>query len=171
MNQVEANAIVTILSLAYPGAKFTAENAEVYERAIGDLNATMCRDAAENLIQDSRFLPTVAEIRAEYTRLLRAAATRRDEELKTQHAVAALPPPSGEHMRNQWGAALSNMLEQSSRHREMAAKWYAERGKRPPEDPDRHFIEIAKAGAKGSDVSDRFLSEVLPVDDSERRYP
>jgi hypothetical protein len=49
---------------AYPNAKTSASTSQVYETMLGDLEASAARAAVQRLIGLSKWMPTVAEIRA-----------------------------------------------------------------------------------------------------------
>jgi hypothetical protein len=173
LNKLEAAALVTMLVNAYPTVRFTGENAELYERGIMDLGAREAQGAIEELVRSSRFLPSVAEIRGEVIRVRRAAATLKYESdispkrlLGDGQGDRIAPPPDA------WAGPLSRMLEAEARHRAMAAKWNAERGRKPPDDPGAEFTKIASEAASGADVRARVRqATAIGEDDSERRYP
>jgi hypothetical protein len=64
MKRSEAAEIVMLLLGAYPQAKTTASTSQVYETMLSDLDVGSARAAVTRLIATSRFMPTVAEIRA-----------------------------------------------------------------------------------------------------------
>jgi hypothetical protein len=167
MNEREAATLVLRLANAFPGAKFTEETAKIYEEKLAPFVAAEAQNAIEELISTARYLPPVADIKAEIFRVRRERALSNDNarHLAVRTVVDASPNP------RLWEGPLSRMLEQAAHHREMAAKWYAERGKKVPEDPGAAFIETAKAGARGEDVRER-VSQALPYSEElERRYP
>ena len=58
-----ARASLALLRGAYPAATITAETVGVYESALADLDPQDVFDAVTALVKESRFLPTIAEIR------------------------------------------------------------------------------------------------------------
>lgn len=63
MTRAEAAEIVVTLAAAYPKAEVTAQTSQVYERMLADLDYGIAMMAVARLVANSRFLPTVAEIR------------------------------------------------------------------------------------------------------------
>lgn len=64
MTRVEAAKLVAMLLQAYPSAQFGPASSALYERMLADLDAGVCGAAVERLIGTSKWLPTIAEIRA-----------------------------------------------------------------------------------------------------------
>ena len=75
-------------------------------------------------------------------------------DLHDDHGRQMGPRPVG------WGAPLNAMLDTAQRYDTMAREWYRSKGKPYPGDPGAKFTEIAKAGARGEDVSGR-MGEVV----------
>ena len=63
MKQSEAAKLVSMLVLAYPAAKFSEENMDLYVARLCDLEFEWLQRAVLRLTGTSRFLPTIAEIR------------------------------------------------------------------------------------------------------------
>jgi hypothetical protein len=55
--------LVTMLAAAYPHTQFGEASASVYEMALADIDPTVFRSALVRLVQTSKFMPTIAEIR------------------------------------------------------------------------------------------------------------
>lgn len=149
MTHNEASALVAILAAAFPNSRFTAENATVYERAIADLAAEETKVAVDELIHSSERLPSVAAIRAEVMRQRRLEAER---EISASHLLPA--PRSGMPTPQEWGVTLARMLEEAAQYEARAKEWFAAKGKPYPGDPGRPFLELARAGARGEDVTE-----------------
>jgi hypothetical protein len=80
----ESAEVVMMLLAAYPHAKATPGTSRVYETMLSDLDVTSARAAAQKLIAESKFMPTVAEIREEAMAIEQAkiAATAREREAR-----------------------------------------------------------------------------------------
>ena len=65
MTKGEAAKAVATLVCAYPATKWNDANATVYEAMLIDLELTDTLDAIQRLARTSKFMPTIAEIRAE----------------------------------------------------------------------------------------------------------
>lgn len=157
MTPKEAAILTDRLAVAFPSATFTDKNADAYARALLNFDATETQSAIDELIATSKFLPSVAEIRAEVTRAKTARVIREESAraLRAGDGSGSLGPyPHG------WADPLGRMLDADTRHDTMARKWYASKGKPYPGDPGAKFTEIAKAGARGEDVSWR-MGEVV----------
>jgi len=174
MTQIEAAALIGILINGFPNARFTEENATMYERAIADLGAAETQRAVEELIRTSNRLPLVADIRGEVMRARREATQRAEAErarrplLGTPGAVQVGPSAAA------WASALPAHLAASERHQRMATAWYAKHRKPLPPDPGLEFVNVCRAGARGEDVRERARKVVgIPsdADEYERRYP
>jgi hypothetical protein len=153
----ESAVLVDRLAVAFPNSPFAERNSEAYERALLGLDATETQSAIDELIATSKFLPSVAEIRAEVTRAKTARVVREESAraLRAGDGSGSLGPyPRG------WADPLGRMLDADTRHDTMAREWYASKGKPYPGDPGAKFTEIAKAGARGEDVGDR-MREVV----------
>ena len=148
MTPIEAAKLVAQMVASFPNSRFEEKNTVAYERALLVLDAQETQEAIGELIATTKYLPTIAEIRAEITR------AKRDRAIKDESARALRrtdggslgPYPQG------WAVPLGRMLEAASRHDAMARKWYADRGKPYPGDPAERFTEIAKTGARGDTV-------------------
>jgi hypothetical protein len=171
MTEREAAALVAILVNAFPNVRFTRENADLYEKNLVDLDARIAHEAVEELIRTSVFLPQIAAIRSEVVRIRRTRATGMHErETDPRRLLGASAAPTAA----QWGAKLSEMLESAAKYRRMAETWCAKLRIKAPADPGAEYLEIARAGAKGEDVRNRVLKDVLGVEEQEeidRRYP
>jgi hypothetical protein len=64
MTKGEAAQVVAMLAAGFPGARFGEENAAVYEAFLSDLEFGLASAAITGLVNTSRFLPSIAEIRA-----------------------------------------------------------------------------------------------------------
>lgn len=64
MTQFQTAKLVAVLLAAYPQALWGDGTPLLYERMLADLDAAVAKAAVEQLIATSRYLPTVAEIRA-----------------------------------------------------------------------------------------------------------
>jgi hypothetical protein len=64
MKKSEAAELVMMLIAAFPQAKTTDRTSQVYETMLVDIDAAAARAAVHRLIATSRWMPTVAEIRA-----------------------------------------------------------------------------------------------------------
>lgn len=67
----ESAELVMLLLGAYPQAKTTDSTSKIYETMLSDLDATLAKAAVQKLIASSKWMPTVAEIRAAATELER----------------------------------------------------------------------------------------------------
>jgi hypothetical protein len=171
MNKVEAAALVALLVNAYPYAKFTTENAEVYEARILDLDARETQAAIEELSKTSRMLPTPADIRAEVNRGRRERTIAEDNAARMRLGSASIdragPSPA------EWGRVLARLLDDQVRYERMARPWYERHGKPYPGYPAAEFLELAKLGASGKDVRSEVARAAGAGDfeELERRYP
>lgn len=64
MTKSEIAKFVAMLVEAFPNAQASTATSEIYERMLADLDPKTMSQVVTNLIQTSRFFPTVAEIRA-----------------------------------------------------------------------------------------------------------
>lgn len=64
MQRSESAKLVTMLSAAYRDAPISDDTAAVYEAMLADLDFEVAKQAVQRLICSSKWLPTVAEIRA-----------------------------------------------------------------------------------------------------------
>lgn len=64
MTKAQVAQAVATLVCGYPSAKWTEENASVYETMLGDLDFEPMMAAVARLVRTSKFLPSVAEVRA-----------------------------------------------------------------------------------------------------------
>lgn len=64
MSPSQAAELVAILSAAFPNEKWTEQTCEVYEQMLLDLDVQLAMRAVQVLVCTSRFVPTIAEIRA-----------------------------------------------------------------------------------------------------------
>jgi hypothetical protein len=160
MTSGEAKALISMLALAFPAARFSADNAQIYERAIADLESGETQNAVEGLIKTAARMPTIAELRAEVMtgrrELVRLAGI--PSGTVTVRSTGREDGPSA----SEWGAVLSKLLERSARFRAMAEPWYRERGRHCPPDPMAPYIELARRGARGEDVL-KVAAKVLGV--------
>ena len=69
MKRKEVAQVVAMLAAAYPNANITDTTSSVYERMLADLDFETTERAVARLLGSSRFLPTIAEIRAAATEL------------------------------------------------------------------------------------------------------
>ncbi|HEY4657958.1 MAG TPA: replicative helicase loader/inhibitor, partial [Gemmatimonadaceae bacterium] len=88
MKPSEAAEIVMMLIAAYPNARLTPSTSQVYESALADLDCATVRKAVTRLLATSKWLPTIAEIRAGTTDLELGPA--RDGGQAWQDAMAAV---------------------------------------------------------------------------------
>lgn len=158
MTPVEASRLVATLAAAFPNSRFTAENAQVYERAIADLEPRETQAAVEELISTSPHLPAVAGIRAEVMRSRRARVAAEDMSrlrIEDGHGRTAGPAP---HV---WGATLGRMLDEQAKARRLHDRLRQERGLPavPFEDPGQRFLDMASAGTRGQDVAEQAARE------------
>lgn len=65
MKHSEALELVAIFSMAYPGAKFTTDSGKIYAEFLADLDAEVAAVAVKRLVARCKWIPTIAEIRAE----------------------------------------------------------------------------------------------------------
>lgn len=73
MTRREAMQLVAMLTSAYGGKEFPPPRAELYVELVVDLDATVAKAAVLALLKTSKFLPTIAEIRAEVAKQSLAA--------------------------------------------------------------------------------------------------
>lgn len=172
MTQVEAAALLALMLNAYPNARFTEANAQVFERELQLLEPRDAQAAVEELMRTCKYVPSISEIRGEVTRIKRDRVAREDA---SRSAARRLGDGRGGQMGprpHDWKPALDRMLEASSKHQAMARDWYAMQGKPLPPDPGLEFMRLAEAGARGVDVRERVRKAAgIPEDDSERRFP
>jgi hypothetical protein len=64
MKAIEAAKLVAFLAAAYRDSKFTEDASKVYEALLADLDFATAQEAVVRLISTSKWLPTIAEIRA-----------------------------------------------------------------------------------------------------------
>lgn len=64
MTKGQAAQAVATLVCGYPSAKWSEENASVYETMLGDLDFEPTMAAVARIVRTSKFMPTVAEVRA-----------------------------------------------------------------------------------------------------------
>lgn len=166
MTKAESAALVAMLVAAFPGARFGEENAAAYEAGIADISAAEGKAAVDDLVRTSRYLPTVAEIRAEVVRQrkLRNDHTRGKLQLTDEDGKRLGPSPQA------WGELLARMLHAADKHRALAERWYQLHAQKPPLDPAQPYLDLVQAGARGDDVRERFDRTVMS-DESEKRYP
>lgn len=166
MNDTEAAILVTHLVAYFPNTRFEFEHARAYENGIKDLGAEETREAIEEVIRTSHFIPPIAAIRSEVMRQRKLGRALVNQALRLP-ATNDTPSPS------EWGRCLSGLLESQERHQRMVKAWAEKHGRKPPAaDPAQPFIDLAKAGAAGEDVRRRFNRTVLgDQDEQERRYP
>lgn len=72
MKRSESAELVMLILGAYPNAKTTSGTSGVYESLLADLDAKAARQAVQQLIATSRFMPTIAEIREATAALVQA---------------------------------------------------------------------------------------------------
>lgn len=159
MKLEQAAELVVMLSESYPGATFTDQNADAYERAIIGWEYDRTKEAILRLIQESKYLPSVAEIRQEVVdeqrrQATKAEASRRPPIVDVQGRTMGPRP-------DQWAAPLGRMLSEAERYDRMARAWYASKGKPYPGDPGLRFVEAAADGARGKDVVPH-ISSIMP---------
>lgn len=163
MTEIEAGEFVQRLFHAYPGVKFTEQNARSYRSLLQTLGAEEAEAARVELVETSKFLPSFAEIRD--------AVMRNRKVTSDKQAVARLPSGQGFPSPHDWGRKLDGMLTDAERYEKMARAWYAAKGKKYPGDPAAGIIETVKAGARGEDIRDRLKAAVGDQDEQERRHP
>jgi hypothetical protein len=61
--------ILVTLSQAYPRQKMQRDTIDVYAKALSDIPPRVLERAADNIIKDSKWFPSVAELRAEAKRV------------------------------------------------------------------------------------------------------
>lgn len=170
MTEIEAVEFVARLVAAYPGVKFTEQNARAYQGLLVNLEAGEAETARLELAETSKFIPSFAEIREVAMRNRKAVRARESAALRLPENNTA-PTPS------EWGACLARLLESSARHQRMVAAWCEKNGKPlPPGDPAQAYIDLARDGASGEDVRFRFKKTVIgggadEAEELERRYP
>jgi hypothetical protein len=64
MTRSECAKLVAILIAAYPSARPTSATTEIYERMLIDLDGVVAAAAVERMLATSKFMPSIAEIRA-----------------------------------------------------------------------------------------------------------
>lgn len=64
MRASEAAELVAMLLQAYPQAQFGPASSALYERELADLDESLALAAVQRLVRTSKWLPTVAEVRA-----------------------------------------------------------------------------------------------------------
>lgn len=64
MTKADAAELVAILADAFPSARVTERTCQVYEAMLVDLDQSTAQRAVARLVATSKFLPTIAEIRA-----------------------------------------------------------------------------------------------------------
>lgn len=67
MTTVEAAELVAVLLGAYPSARVNEQTCKIYESMLKDLDRDSAARAVSRLLATSKFLPAIAEIRAEAT--------------------------------------------------------------------------------------------------------
>jgi len=170
MNKVEAAALVALLVNAYPYAKFTTENAEVYEARILDLDARETQSAIEELQKTSRMLPTPADIRLEVGRGRRERTVAQDNAVRMRLGSTSIdragPSPA------EWAKTMNALADDKVAYERMARPWYAQHGKPYPGYPAAEFLELATLGASGKDVRSDVAraTGVAEQEELERRY-
>ena len=159
MTPREAAILTDRLAVAFPSATFTDKNADAYARALLNFDATETQAAIDDLISTAKFLPSIAEIRSEITRAQRDRAMKEDSRraLRIEDGTGRTmgPYPAA------WAEPLNRALTTRSEYDAVARKWYADRGKAYPGDPGEKFTRIAEAGARGEDVRDTVVSDVV----------
>ncbi len=164
MTEIEAGEFIQRLVHAYPGVRFTEQNARAYQTMVVTLPAAEAEAARLELVETSKFIPSFAEIRETVMRLRKRAS----EKVRPPR----LPPAGRGPSPREWGTCLTSMLEEQARFDRMAKAWAEKNGRKPQRDPGAQFVELAAAGARGDDVRDRFKREVLnDQEEQERRYP
>lgn len=160
MKPEEAAELVARMAARYPGAPFTEDNAESYEREFIRLERDRVSAALDELVRTHKFIPAIAEIHQEITR-----AKREEARLESMHRPQPIvdvggrtlgPRPEG------WREPLRNMIDDAARYERMARKWYADKGKPYPGDPGAGLVQLAVAGARGDDIAAALQSTVLP---------
>jgi hypothetical protein len=176
MTGAEAAILIATLVNAFPSARFTEENATVYERGIADLGPQEAQAAIGELIHSSARLPSIAEIRVEVMRRRRERAVR-EQNAETASRLRLGSGSDGQRIgppASAWASTLTRMLEDSARYRRMTEARCKALGKPVPPDPGAPFLEIAQAGARGEDVGARVQREVIGAQEQEeleRRFP
>ncbi len=167
MTEIEAGEFIQRLVHAYPGVKFTEQNARAYQAMVVSLDASEAEAARLELVEISKFIPSFAEIRETVMRLRKRARER--------VSAPKLPPANRGPSPKEWGACLSGMLAEQERFERMAKAWAEKNGRKYKGDPGANFVELAAAGARGDDVRERFTREVIPAEEEraelERRHP
>lgn len=64
MNKLESARVVAMLALGFPSARFSGQNAAVYEAFLADIDYELASVAVAKLVNTSKFLPSIAEIRS-----------------------------------------------------------------------------------------------------------
>lgn len=160
MTGAEAKALVSMLALAFPDSRFSAENADMYARGISNLEPAEAQTAVEVLIRSAVRMPRIAEIQTEVGR----ARAERSRLAESSHALSVqrrpsmlqLPSPS------EWGAVLTRMLEADARHRAMVKAFRKSKGWRAAPEEGCPLLELAKRGASGK-LRELKLEWLLPT--------
>lgn len=164
MTKAEAAKSVATLVCAYPGTKWTDENAAMYETLLIDMGFEETLAAVRSLGMTAKFMPVPAEIREEVIR----ARKRERERIRPPQ----LPPAGRGPSPQEWGKCLSGMLGDQSRFERMAKGWAEKNGRKYRGDPGAQMVNLSALGARGEDVRERFSREVLnDQDEQERRHP
>ncbi len=87
MNREDTRRLLAFLAGAYPASKIRAETVDAYAVCLADLATQEVQQATIGLIQTSRFLPTIAEIRARITQTKLAAPLPDEAYANAQHAA------------------------------------------------------------------------------------
>ncbi len=166
MTEVEAGEFIQRLVHAYPGSKFTEQNARAYQSMVVTLEASEAEAARLELVETSKFIPSFAEIREIVMR------NRRNARNLSVARPVQLPAGSGYPSAQEWGRKVGGMLSEAERYERMARAWYAAKGKPCPGDPAAPILETVKAGARGEDIGEG-LQRVVEgeAEELERRYP
>jgi hypothetical protein len=64
VTRVEVSKLVALLFAAFPSARINPGTSAVYERMLADLDSSTAARAVDRLLSTSKFLPTIAEVRA-----------------------------------------------------------------------------------------------------------
>lgn len=75
-NEREVFQVLTVMAAAYPGFQLQDKTVEVYAEMLADLPGDLLKIAAQQALAESRFFPTIAELRAVATRLTATADGR-----------------------------------------------------------------------------------------------
>jgi hypothetical protein len=160
MTPAEAKALISMLALAFPGSRFSVENADMYARGIANLEPKETQTAIEGLIRSAVRMPAIAEIQAEVHRA-RAERTRLQD---SSHALAVQRRPSMLQLPTpgEWGSVLTRMLEADARHRAMVKAFRKSKGWKPAPEEQCPLLELAKRGAAGK-LRELKLEWLLPT--------